>query len=253
MPDGPNAPPADVRYAGFWIRAAARVLDILLIVAIFNVVYLIDKLGADAGLWNGAGTAVSVPGERLSITNILRGVFYLGFPLFYYVYLHGASGQTFGKMAFHIRVVNLDGTPIDYRRALMRSLMEMILSFILGFFIILLVLIVGSLVEFLSAKISFIGSLLESAYNWIMVVILVILSPGAVFIWALLDPRKQGLHDKACGTIVVRLDNAAAPAAAAAGSGASLVPPPPVPSVPAAPQPPDAPASSPPPQSPAAP
>ena len=35
---------------------------------------------------------------------------------------HGAFGQTFGKMALRIKVVNEDGSPLDYRKAFLRWL-----------------------------------------------------------------------------------------------------------------------------------
>ena len=113
----------DHPYAGFWSRAAARIIDLLIIIAAFNLIYLADRLGADAGLWTGIG-----PGEGslfcagFSMANVLRGLFFLTFPVFYYVYLHATYGQTFGKMAMKIKVVNEDGTPLDYRKAFLRWL-----------------------------------------------------------------------------------------------------------------------------------
>jgi len=35
-------------FAGFWSRAAARIIDLLIIIAAFNLIYLLDRLGADA-------------------------------------------------------------------------------------------------------------------------------------------------------------------------------------------------------------
>jgi len=110
-------------YAGFWSRAAARVIDLLIIIAVFNLIYLADRLGADAGLWSGMGLDEgNAAGERFSMINVFRMLFYLSFPVFYYVYLHGTCGQTFGKMAMKIKVVNEDGTPLDYRKAFLRWL-----------------------------------------------------------------------------------------------------------------------------------
>jgi len=110
-------------YAGFWSRAAARVIDLLIIIAAFNLIYLVDRLGADAGLWTGMGLGEgSSAGAGLSMANVLRGLFFLTFPVFYYVYLHAMYGQTFGKMAMKIKVVNEDGTPLDYRKAFLRWL-----------------------------------------------------------------------------------------------------------------------------------
>lgn len=152
-------PDRDFRYAGFWIRAAARVVDLVLILAAFNLFWLGDRYGADAGWW-----VPGLPGEEgspsevsFSVANVLRGVFFFGFPAFYYVFLHGAYGQTFGKMALRIKVFDADGSPLGYRKAFLRYL---------AYFLCDLTLDLG-------------------------------------YVWAAFDPRKQGLHDKVCRTIVV--------------------------------------------------
>ena len=109
-------------YAGFWIRLAARVIDLVLILAAFNLFYLLDRLGADAGFWPPSGFGEGIGYEELTVENALRIAFFLGFPAYYYVSLHGAYGQTFGKMALRIKVRNEDGTPIGYRKAFLRWL-----------------------------------------------------------------------------------------------------------------------------------
>ena len=156
-----ESPTGHHHYAGFWSRAAARIIDLLIIIAVFNLIYLVDRLGADAGLWTGTGLDEGSPtGGGFSMTNVLRGLFFLTFPVFYYVYLHGKYGQTFGKMALKIKVVNEDGTPLDYRKAFLRWM---------GYFLCDLTFYIG-------------------------------------YLWAAFDPRKQGLHDKVCRTVVVRTD-----------------------------------------------
>jgi uncharacterized RDD family membrane protein YckC len=74
------------------------------------------------------------------------------------VYLHGAYGQTFGKMALRIKVVNEDGSPLTYGMALLRWLSYFLcdVTFFLG------------------------------------------------YLWVAFDKRKQGLHDRVCGTVVIR-------------------------------------------------
>jgi len=109
-------------YAGFWIRLFARTIDLILILATFNLFYLVDRMGADAGLWAPSGFGEGFWFDRLSAENVVRIVFFVFFPAFYYVYLHGAFGQTFGKMALRIKVVNEDGSPLDYRKAFLRWL-----------------------------------------------------------------------------------------------------------------------------------
>jgi uncharacterized RDD family membrane protein YckC len=107
-------------YAGFWSRAAARIIDLVLILAAFNLIYLADRFGSEAGLW--VGIEDSDAPEGLSLANLLRAGFFLTFPIFYYVFLHGSCGQTFGKMALKIKVINEDGTPLGYRKAFLRWL-----------------------------------------------------------------------------------------------------------------------------------
>jgi uncharacterized RDD family membrane protein YckC len=146
------------RYAGFWIRAAARLIDLILLLAAFQLFLLVDRKGADAGFWAPTGFGDATGFDRFPLENAARGIFFLFFPVFYYVYLHGAYGQTFGKMVLNIRVLNEDGSPLNYRKAFLRWL---------GYFLCDLTLDLG-------------------------------------YLWAAFDPRKQGLHDKVCGTIVVR-------------------------------------------------
>jgi uncharacterized RDD family membrane protein YckC len=194
-------------YAGFWSRAAARVIDILIIIVAINLIYLADRLGADAGLWTGMGLDEgSWTGAGFSMANVLRYLFYFTFPGFYFVYLHGTYGQTIGKMILRISVVNIDGSHLDYRIALMRLFVEISLNLILGFLILITASIAGALIAFLFSMIGLLGRLLESGYDYFAISIVFFLSLCPVFLWAAFDPRKQGLHDKVCRTVVVRTD-----------------------------------------------
>lgn len=152
---------SDHAYAGFWVRAAARVIDFLVILGVYNLFYLVDRIGASAGLWPpGPFDDLSAFSGRLSPDNIARGAFFSGFPVFYSVYLHGVCGQTFGKMAFRIKVINEDGSTLSYGKAFLRWL---------GTFLCVFTLYAG-------------------------------------YILAAFDKRKQGLHDRVCRTLVVRVD-----------------------------------------------
>jgi uncharacterized RDD family membrane protein YckC len=191
-------------FAGFWSRAAARIIDLLIIIVAINLIYQVDQLGAGAGLWTGMEPGEgSGAGIGFSMTNALRGLFFLTFPGFYFVYLHGTYGQTIGKMIFHISVVNSDGSHIDYRKALLRLLMEIFLNLILGFLIIITASIIGALIAFLFSTIGLLGRFLKTVYDYIAIIVFLILSPCPVFLWAAFDPRRQGLHDRMCKTIVI--------------------------------------------------
>jgi len=194
-------------YAGFWSRAAARVIDLLIIIVAIDLIYQVDRLGADAGLWTGMGLDEGgLTGAGFYMANIVRGLFYSTFPGFYFVYLNGTYGQTIGKMILRISIVNSDGSHIDYRKALLRLLVEIILNLGLGFLIIITGSIIGALIAFLFSTIGILGKFLTSVYDYIAIIVFFILSPCPVFLWAAFDPRKQGLHDKVCHTIVVRTD-----------------------------------------------
>ncbi len=158
MTEGPKTLPEGLAPAGFWVRAAARIVDVVVIVGIYNLFYLGYGFGAGAGAWPPLHLEDVAATARFSVARVLFGVFVIGFPVFYYVYLHGAYGQTFGKMALGIRVVDEDGSPIGFRKAFTRWL-----------------------AYFLSGP----------------------LTLGIGYAWAAFDARKQGFHDKACGTLVV--------------------------------------------------
>jgi len=200
-------------FAGFWSRALARVIDLFIIITAFKLIYLVDRLGADAGLWTGMGLGEwNLTGSGFSMANVLRGLFYLAFPIFYYVYLHGKYGQTFGKMVMKIKVMNTDGTDIDFRKALIRWLVEFLFSPILVFLLLVVLLLLVTVVEFLLGKISSVFSpadYLVSALDWVvgLAILFLVFVPSAImFLWVAFDPRKQGLHDKVCKTVVVRTD-----------------------------------------------
>ena len=72
----PERPEREFAYAGFWARAAARVIDLLIILAVFNLFFLLDRYGAEAGLWAGGGLEEGLAREGFSAATVLRGVFF---------------------------------------------------------------------------------------------------------------------------------------------------------------------------------
>ena len=104
VPSGPRA--------GFWTRFAAYLIDIVLVVVAGSIV--IELLRAI--------------GDLLFLLGIIG----------YYTYMEGGpTGQTLGKRAVRIRVVDLHtGGPIGYQRAFVRLLGHIISGFFidLGYF-----------------------------------------------------------------------------------------------------------------------
>jgi len=107
----PAAPEAAVEYMGFWIRLAAVVIDYLMLSAVFVVVAFLEH-------------------EPLIVFTALI------LPWLYYWLFIGLKGQTIGKMAVGIKVVNVAGCAPGLGRAALREIPGKIVSTIaifLGF------------------------------------------------------------------------------------------------------------------------
>ena len=103
----PVAVPA-LRPAGFWIRAVATLIDWLFFAAVAALVRVGVTSWVEA--WDGNPTVASA----------VITAFIIYFWAAYYVVLHGATGQTLGKMAVGVRVVTLEGGEISYGIAFVR-------------------------------------------------------------------------------------------------------------------------------------
>ena len=118
---------------GFWLRSVAFVVDHLILLftlAIFLVVgFLAVELGSE-----GTRQIFFLQKARLVLPILLPlGVVLV---LGYFSFFHAAWGQTVGKMIFGLRVVQTDGQPVSFSRALTRTLAYALsaLPFFLGFF-----------------------------------------------------------------------------------------------------------------------
>ncbi|MBA2461991.1 MAG: RDD family protein [Actinobacteria bacterium] len=99
---GPSGP-----RSGFWRRFAAAFLDGIVI----GIVASIMRAFLDANAANGLGTLIG---------------------LFYYTYFEGSSGQTPGKKALGIRVIDFSGGgPIGYGRAFIRYIGRFVSAIVL--------------------------------------------------------------------------------------------------------------------------
>jgi uncharacterized RDD family membrane protein YckC len=102
-----------MRYAGFWIRFLAKVIDGVVLSAVTFILSLgFFSIGSAAGA-----------------TLVNFGGFIFG--LVYTVFFLGAYGATPGKMALGLRVVRSDGSKITYGRGFGRYWAELVSSVIL--------------------------------------------------------------------------------------------------------------------------
>ncbi len=121
----PTATEAAVAYAGFWLRFGALVID-LVIVQIANAI--VSALLIPLSLAGGMGVILFAYGGDLLVTVLL--------PALYFVLLTGQRGQTLGKMALGIKVVDEAGQTPGLKRALQRETLGKFVSTIalgLGF------------------------------------------------------------------------------------------------------------------------
>lgn len=108
-------------YAGFWMRAIASVLDMLLIfilagllmIPVIGLNQFIPAHPSGIGYVQGAAVILIILGCVLA----LLGVIILYFPV-----LEGRFGQTPGKRLLHLRVLKENGLPIGYKDAFLRRL-----------------------------------------------------------------------------------------------------------------------------------
>jgi uncharacterized RDD family membrane protein YckC len=155
-------------YASWGRRFGAWVVDVTVLSVVLVPIWVLAALGV--------AYSIEGPVDRSTTDGALAAVV-LGFPvvallaLLYYTVLQGGKrGQTLGKFVFSIRLRRAGGSfeRVGYLRAALRTL------------VIFLFWSVGSL-PFL-----FVPPILIDA------------------LWPLWDERKQALHDKVCGTVVVR-------------------------------------------------
>jgi uncharacterized RDD family membrane protein YckC len=176
-----------MRYAGFWRRLGAAVVDWLVLLPLSLL-----------GLWALASskTASLLLLVPLSVISIA-----------YHIVLHARFGQTVGKMATHVRVMRLSGGPIAWREALLRSSVDMVFA---GIGIVSYTITVTRFPE------------LAWSANWTeKAKMLTELQPvwarwtgylGQAWIWSevltmLLNRQKRALHDFLAGTVVVHAQN----------------------------------------------
>jgi len=127
-------PQTDARFAGFWIRFSAALIDQGLLAIAFCLPGLI-----------------SIPAGSILLLLALTGNS---------VVCLGRWGQTAGMAAAALRMTREDGSPVRYGRAILREVAEIVMRPFLGI----------------------------------------------CYLWIIVDPRKQALHDKAARTLVWQLE-----------------------------------------------
>lgn len=174
-----------VVYAGFWRRAGALLTDVLVSTPIFALQFALFRASTASAI-----LGLLVPGVALA---------------FYPAFFHARWGQTLGKMATRIKVVQLNGDSITIRHALLRSSVDLTL------WLIYTVTTVAALVTRDGPEWSSLswlnqqealreGNIVFGVYNWL----------SQAWMWSevvvlLFNRKRRALHDFIAATIVVRV------------------------------------------------
>ncbi|MDT8390517.1 MAG: RDD family protein [Lentisphaeria bacterium] len=110
--------PGTMFYAGFWIRAGAKIIDGLILGAL-NMV-----LGMGLGFLGGLLAAATDNEIFIIMSSIFASLIQLVIGLGYSTFLVGKYGATWGKMACGLKVVTAEGGNVSYARALGRTAAE---------------------------------------------------------------------------------------------------------------------------------
>jgi uncharacterized RDD family membrane protein YckC len=109
---------AETRYAGFWLRLVALLIDAV-ITGVLSFV-----AGVVTGIL-GAGNPDAASSVAAGVGTLLG--------LAYYVVLEGGPRQaTFGKSLLGLKVTDSDGNPIGYGKALLRTIAKIVSGLIIG-------------------------------------------------------------------------------------------------------------------------
>lgn len=126
------------KYAGFWRRLIAYMIDGFIISIIFVVLGFIAGIAFFSGMISSGSdvwmTQINDPAKMLSFT-LSIWLFSTLINIAYFTYFHGSTGRTPGKMLLGLQVLSVDGNPISFGIAFLRSVGYLISSaiFCLGY------------------------------------------------------------------------------------------------------------------------
>lgn len=109
------------RFAGFWIRTVAYLLDSLILAVIVMALASAGFLGQASG-GGGAPSMGEISADMLEANMSLLNLLAFVVSMLYFTIFLGRSGQTPGKMVFGLRVIRADGSPPTYVQAAIRTL-----------------------------------------------------------------------------------------------------------------------------------
>ena len=112
------------KFAGFWRRLVAYIIDNVIINIIFFTMFIIaviafvfGSVSSEGGSWL---TDIMEP-ARMSFALLLTVASYLFLFIAYFTYFHGMNGRTPGKMLLGLQVISTEGIRISFGIAFLRA------------------------------------------------------------------------------------------------------------------------------------
>lgn len=132
-----NVEPAPIRYAGFFVRVAAFVIDGAVLSAFGVLLAMAGYTGIRAGMMT-VGHTSPIEADETLLTLLTAAWFAMA--TVYFTILHRAYGQTIGKSLLGLRVHTIDLGEVGYLRAFLRTVCYAASSSFFGFGFILVAL-----------------------------------------------------------------------------------------------------------------
>jgi len=184
-----------LRYAGFWPRLAALLLDIVVLLPL-------------TGLATWGATHVRLFSLYYAVPDVLIG-------LLYNVYLVQRFGGTPGKLLVGIRIRKVNGSPVGYREAFLRYLPDFVLD-VLGSIALVSAVLQMTDSEYPLSFTELTSRMVELAPSWYKPVHWT----ENIWVWGelivlLTNRKRRALHDFIAGTVVVHSSSLASSASLA--------------------------------------
>ena len=172
-------------YAGFWSRFGSLLLDFLFILPVLAMTLYLNGLG-----------------KNMYFYTIIPN---LAFGLWYNIYLPKKYGGTPGKLVVGIKIIRLNGQPINWREAILRHIVLFILTILSS---IMFVSCLLSADDSIFTNLSWMG---QSQYLMTLSPVFFTVYTWTTNIWIysefivmLTNKRKRAIHDFIAGTVIVK-------------------------------------------------
>ena len=182
-----------MRYAGFWVRFGASIIDHIILSLTFALVGYIG--------WFCIGAVRNNP----LCWGIIYGVIVLVGWAAYYAWMDGSCGQTIGRKAVGIWVTTEDRMPLTPSEALTRYLIHVLVARLAPLVVAALVVGIALLILGGGASIYEWGLIIKANWPMLSAAAGTTLLAYFLFYYILLaaDEEKRGWHDKSAGTVVL--------------------------------------------------